>query len=115
MQRLPDDDTLRYLALTGIDTLVIHRNEYDAGKLTRLLAWADTTSLLQRRGEVGHALVYTITPEADMPSPEMASVSVFVSSDERVPGVLALGLIRRWEAEGAILYGAGRTRYYPDL
>ncbi|MCS7287694.1 MAG: hypothetical protein NZ699_01030 [Roseiflexus sp.] len=115
VQRLPDDDTLRYLALTGIDTLVIHRNEYDAEKLARLLAWADTTPLLQRRGEVGHALVYTITPEADMPLPEMASVSVFVSSDERVPGVLALGLIRRWEAEGAILYGAGRTRYYPDL
>ncbi len=50
-----------------------------------------------------------------MPSPAMAGASVFVSVDERVPGALALGLIRRWEAEGAILYGAGRTRYYPDL
>lgn len=115
VQRLPDDDTLRYLALAGIDTLVIHRHEYDAEKLAHLLAWADTTSLLQRRSEVGDALVYTITPEADMPSPAMAGASVFVSVDERVPGALALGLIRRWEAEGAILYGAGRTRYYPNL
>ncbi len=115
VQRLPDDDTLRYLALAGIDTLVIHRNEYDAEKLARLLAWADVTPLLRRRAEVGDALVYTITPEADMPSPLTAGVSVFISSDERVPGVLALGLIRRWEAGGVVLHGAGRTRYYPNL
>ncbi|MGB9751520.1 hypothetical protein [Roseiflexus castenholzii] len=115
VQRLPDDDTLRYLALVGIDTLVIHRNEYDAEQLARLLAWADATPLLRRRAEIGDALVYTISPEAEMPSLAMTGASVFVSADERVPGVLALGLIRRWKAEGANLYGAGRTRYYPEL
>ena len=115
VQRLPDDDTLRYLALVGIDTLVIHRNEYDPEKLTRLLAWAETTPLLQRRVEIGDALVYTITSQAAAPSPEMAGASVFVSADERAPGMLALGLIRRWEAEGSTLYGSGRTRYYPAM
>ena len=114
-QRLPDDDTLRYLALAGIDVLVIHRNQYDVEKLAPLLAWADTTPLLRRRAEIGDALVYVITPEADMPSPVMAGASVFVSADERMPGVLALGLIRRWGAAGAVLYGSGRTRYYPEL
>ncbi|MFQ3684118.1 hypothetical protein, partial [Roseiflexus sp.] len=115
IQRLPDDDTLRYLALVGIDTLVIHSNEYDAEKLSHLLAWADSTPLLRRRAEIGDALVYAITPEADVPSPITAGASVCISSDERVPGVLALGLIRRWEAARTVLYGNGRTRYYPDL
>ncbi len=115
VQRLPDDDTLRYLALVGVDTLVIHSNEYDAEKLVRLLAWADSTPLLRRRAEIGDALVYTITSETDVPSPIAAGASICISSDERVPGVLALGLIRRWEAAGAALYGNRRTRYYPDL
>ena len=115
VQRLPDDDTLRYLALVGVDTLVIHRDEYDPETLARLLAWADATPLLKRRAEVGDALVYAIDPQADPPSPMMSGASIFVSSDERAPGVLALGLIRRWEAEGARLYGFERTRYYPTL
>ena len=115
VQRLPDDDTLRYLALIGVDTLVIHRDEYDPETLARLLAWADATPLLNRRAEVGDALVYTIDPQANPPSPAMSGASIFVSSDERVPGVLALGLIRRWEAESARLYGFERTRYYPAL
>jgi hypothetical protein len=115
VQRLPDDDTLRYLALIGIDTLVIHCDEYDPETLTRLLAWADATPLLNRRAKVGDALVYAIDPQADPSSPVMSGASIFVSSDERVPGMLALGLIRRWEAEGAHLYGFERTRYYPTL
>ncbi|MGQ9895906.1 MAG: hypothetical protein ACUVSY_19175, partial [Roseiflexus sp.] len=115
VQRLPDDNTLRYLALIGVDTLVIHRDEYDPETLARLLAWADATPLLNLRAEVGDALVYTIDPQANPSSTALIGASIFVSSDERVPGVLALGLIRRWEAEGARLYGFERTRYYPAL
>ena len=115
VRRLPDDETLRYLALIGVDTLVIHRDEYDPETLARLLAWADATPRLKRRAEVGDALVYAIDPQADPPSPVMSGASIFVSSDERTPRVLALGLIRRWEAEGARLYGFERTRYYPAL
>lgn len=115
IQRLPDDETLRYLALLGVDTLVIHRDEYDEARLEPLLAWAETTPFLRRRAEVGDALVYMIAQAALPPGPEQPGASVFVSSDERVPGVLALALTRRWETAGMALYGAGRTRYYPPL
>lgn len=114
-QRLPDDETLRFLALIGIDTLIVHRDEFDPEKLTRFLTWADHTSLLQRRAEIGNALVYTVTPQAYPPLPVMKGASVFVSSDERVPGIIALGLIQRLKAEGALLYGSQRTRYYSSL
>jgi hypothetical protein len=115
IQRLPDDDTLRYLALLGIDTLIIHRDEYEPEKLASLKAWADTTPLLSRRAEVGDALVYVINPQALPPLPAANNASIFISADERVPGVLALGLVQRWKAEGASLYGFERTRYYPAL
>lgn len=115
IQRLPDDETIRFLALIGVDTLIIHRDEFDPEKLTHFLAWADNTLLLQRRAEIGDALIYTITPQANPSLPVMKGASVFVSSDERVPGIIALGLIQRLKAEGALLYGSQRTRYYPGL
>jgi len=115
VQRLPDNETVRYLALIGVDTLVIHRDEYDETRLEPLLAWAEATPLLRRRAEVGDALVYMISQAALLPGPEQPGASVFVSSDERVPGVLALALARRWETAGMALYGTGRTRYYPPL
>ncbi len=115
IQRLPDDDTLRYLALLGIDTLIIHRDEYEPEKLASLKTWADTTPLLSRRAAVGDALVYVINSRALPPLPTANSASIFISADERVPGVLALGLVQRWKAEGASLYGFERTRYYPAL
>lgn len=115
VQRLPDDDTVRYLALLGVDTLVVHRNEYDPVKLAELLAWADATPLLSRRAEIDAALVYSITERAAQPNTAMIGASVFISADERVPGMPALALTRRWADAGALLYGAARIRYYPAL
>lgn len=115
VQRLPDDETVRYLALLGVDTLVVHRNEYDPAKLAELLAWADATPLLSRRAEVDAALVYSITELAMQPATDLAGASVFISADERVPGMPALALARRWADAGALLYGAARIRYYPAL
>jgi hypothetical protein len=60
-------------------------------------------------------LVYVINPQALPPLPAANNASIFISADERVPGVLALGLVQRWKAEGASLYGFERTRYYPAL
>jgi hypothetical protein len=95
--------------------LIIHRDEYEPEKLASLQAWADTTPLLSRRAEVGDALVYVINPQTLPLLPAVSNVSIFVSADERSPGVLALGLVQRWKAEGADLYGLERTRYYPAL
>src|SRR5262249_54241700 len=52
VQALPDPEALRYLQLVGVDTLVVHRDEYDPQKLKRLLAAFATSPLLRHRAEV---------------------------------------------------------------
>jgi hypothetical protein len=115
IQRLPDDDTLRYLRLAGVDTLVVHGAELEPARLRELLAAFDATPLLRRRADVGAATVYALQPSADLPGPDIAGASVYVSADERMPGPPVMGLLRRWRAEGRTLYGQGRTRYYAPL
>ncbi|HWQ15440.1 MAG TPA: hypothetical protein VNL77_21745, partial [Roseiflexaceae bacterium] len=115
IQRLPDDETLRYLRMVGVDTLVVHRAELEPGRLNELLAAFDATPLLRRRAEVGGATVYTLQPAADMPGPSVPGASIYVSADERMPGPPVMGLLRRWAAAGHALYGPGRLRYYAPL
>jgi hypothetical protein len=102
----------------GVDTLVIHRDGYEADTLGKLLAAFDTSPLLRRRAEVGSATVYTLLPLAG-PGPLGAEAgagrSIYVSGDERLPGLPALALTRRWRERGYTLYGPGRTRYYAAL
>ncbi|MCS6889094.1 MAG: hypothetical protein NZQ09_12875, partial [Chloroflexus sp.] len=113
VQLLPDDDTVRYLAVLGVDTIIIHRNDFsDPAKATDLIAWADQTPLLERRAAVGDAVVYAVLPQPVVPD-DIASAAVYLSANERIPGLVALALSRRWHEAGAVIYGPVRLRYYP--
>jgi len=112
LQSLPEPEVLGYLQLVGVDTLIIHRDEYDPADLAQLLSGLDALPQLRRRAEVGASLVYTLAPEPGVVLPPGA---LFVSNDERMPGLPVLGMIRRWEREGRALYGPGRLRFYGPL
>ena len=115
-QRLPAPDVLRYLQMTGVDTLVIHRDEYDPASLQRTLAAFDAAPLLHHRADIGTASIYMLRPAADLAllTPGK-NCSVYISGEDQVPGLLALGLTRQWRDAGCALYGPGRVRYYAPL
>ncbi|HYF65463.1 MAG TPA: hypothetical protein VD886_21735 [Herpetosiphonaceae bacterium] len=115
IQELPAEPALRYLQLAGVDTLVIHRDELPAEELAALLGGLDASPLLSRRAEIDAASVYSLAPSAELAEFERAPGAVFISSDERVPGVLALALGRRWQAAGRPVVGAARLKYYGPL
>ena len=112
-QRLPDPNAITFLQLAGVDTLVVHRNEYAPDTLQKLTTGLNSSTQTHLRAEVGDALVYTLLPlaERDLPS----GTTVYLSSDERVPGMPALALLKRWTAQGVRVYGDARIRYYGPL
>lgn len=112
IQDLPDPAALDYLRLVGVDTLVLHRDEFDPVALAALTAGLEAAPGVRRRAEVGESLAYMLAPE---PAVALPAGSIFVSADERMPGLPVLGLIRRWQDEGRALYGPGRVRFYRPL
>jgi hypothetical protein len=116
LQQLPDDATIRYLARLGIDTLIIHRNEFDdQAQLANLMVWADRTNVLQRLAEIGDAVVYALQPDRTLATLVTPASTIFLSGDVLIPDLVALALQRRWQAAGAVVYGPGREQYYPAL
>lgn len=112
LQALPEPGVITYLQAVGVDTLILHRDEFEPGRLDALVAGLDALPNVSRRAEVGRSLVYAISPE---PAFALPAGSIFVSNDERMPGLPVLGLIRRWQAEERALYGSGRLRFYGPL
>lgn len=112
-QGLPDEEAIQFLQLAGIDTLILHRDQYPPDQFQQLVSELDATPLARKRAEIGEALVYTLLPFEQQSLPTGASV--FVSGDERAPGLPALALVQRWSAAGVQLYGPGRARYYSPL
>jgi len=114
MNRLPDDDALRFLSRLGVDTLVIHRHELpDTEKSIALLAWAEQSPLLKRLVEVDGSLVYEIDPDPILNELPIAQSEVFLSGSEQIPGLLALSLQQRLLESGATIYGPSRLWFYP--
>ncbi|MEN9934486.1 MAG: hypothetical protein RLZZ387_1065 [Chloroflexota bacterium] len=113
-QQIPDANALRLMRLAGIDTLVLHHPEYEPTRLAELLAALDASPLVRRIGEPPGATVYALTPAADVADPPPGA-AVYVSADERMPGMAVAGLTRRWSEQGHALYGPGRARYYAPL
>jgi hypothetical protein len=109
---------IQFFQLLGIDTLVIHRDEYDATALAELRSTLEASPVAQLRAEVGASLVYTLLPLAELELPQDgqgAARSICISADERVPGMVALAIAQRWERAGLAAYGPGRLRYYGPL
>jgi hypothetical protein len=115
VQRLPDADTLRYLQLLGVDTLVIHTAEYQPTALRGLLAGLDSSGVASRAATLDGALVYAVHAPRDGALDIPPGATVYLSGDERAPGILVLALARRWHEQGAQLFGPRRVRYYGAL
>lgn len=112
LEDLPAPEVLGLLQLVGVDTIVVHADEYADEQRDALLRAFDAAPLLRLRSEVGAARVYTLLPDAGL---DLPAGPVLITNDERMPGIAVLGLIRRWQAEGRVLYGPGRLRYYAPL
>lgn len=112
LDSLPDPSALALLQMVGVDTLVVHADEYAPADLSRLTAAFAESPLLRLRATVGASRVYTLQPFAGR---DLPPGSVLISNDERMPGEAALGLIRHWQDAGHSLYGPGRLRYYAPL
>ncbi len=112
-QGLPNEQAIRFLQLSGIDTLVLHRDEYPPDQFQMLISGLDATPLAHKRATIGEAFVYTLLPFDGIGLPDGASV--VLTGDERAPGLPALALVRRWSQAGVRLYGPGRVRYYGPL
>jgi hypothetical protein len=112
IQDLPDAGALEYLQLVGVDTLVLHRDEFAPEALAALTAGLEAAPAVRLRGEVGASLIYSLDALAAL---DLPPGTIFVSNDERMPGLPTLGLIRRWQAEGRALSGPGRLRFYAPL
>jgi hypothetical protein len=117
-QDLPAPAIVSFLRLTGIDTLVIHRDAYSTGEADVLLAGLVALPDVRHRADVGSATVLSLLPDPRLTSIERAAGpggSIWISGDERIPGVVTLALTRRLTARGYLLYGPGRTRFYEPL
>jgi hypothetical protein len=112
VQAIPDADALEYLQLVGVDTLVLHSDEYGPGALAQLREGLSAHPSVRHRADVGASLVYTLDAP---PAFSLPRGSIFISNDERMPGLPTLGLLRRWLADGHALYGPGRLRFYAPL
>ncbi len=115
---LPAEENLAFLRLVGVGALVVHADELDPAARARLLAGLDASPQVSRRADVGSAAVFWLPPD-----PRLAQIAaaagpggdVFISGDERVPGVAALAIARRLADAGHRLYGPARPRYYAAL
>ncbi|GAB4427106.1 MAG: hypothetical protein OHK0015_08620 [Chloroflexi bacterium OHK40] len=115
---LPAEESLSFLRLVGVDTLVVHTDELDAASRERLLAGLAASPQARPAASVGAAEIFTLPADPRLATLETAAGpggTIFVSADERLPGVAALALTRRLAAAGHPLYGSGRPRYYGPL
>jgi hypothetical protein len=115
---LPAEEHLSFLRLTGVGALVVHADEFDPEARAALLDGLDASPQVERVAEVGEAVVFRLPPDPRLAAIEEAAGpggSVFISADERAPGVAALAIVRRLAAAGHELYGPARPRYYGAL
>jgi hypothetical protein len=118
VQNIADPATAQFLQLVGVDTLVIHGDEYDPPRFEELRAALAASTMFQQRAMVGNSLVYSLLPAPEQiqltPGPGVPT-TVCISADERMPGLPVLALARRWAEAGLEVYGPGRPRYYAPL
>ena len=110
---LPAAEHLGFLRLGGVGALVVHADELDPAARAAMLAALDASPQAERRAEVGGAVIYALPPDPRLSAiDEVAGPggAVFISADERVPGVAALAIARRLAAAGHTVYVAARPR-----
>ncbi|GAB4123658.1 MAG: hypothetical protein Fur005_37410 [Roseiflexaceae bacterium] len=109
-QALPNPEAITFLTMSGVDTLILHSDAYDSTELSRITNALDQSAQIWQRVDLPGAIVYRL--KESIPLDLCVGDEVLISTDERMPGVLALHLMRRWQANGATIYGGARPRYY---
>lgn len=115
---LPAEEILSFLRLTGVGALVVHGDELEPAARDALLTGLDASPQASRLAELDGAVVYRLAPDPRLAALDEAigdGGDLFVSGDERAPGVAALAIVRRLAAAGSTLYGPARPRFYGAL
>ncbi|NCC30702.1 MAG: hypothetical protein EOM24_01615 [Chloroflexia bacterium] len=118
LQSLPNPQIVDYLRLLGVDTLVIHSDQYSPEAFAALTSGLEVQPEVTLRGQIGAALLYRLSPDPRRSLPTDVSQPpphVLISNDERMPGLAVLSLSRAWQETGSTLYGPGRLRYYESF
>jgi len=114
-QHLPRLDVLARLQAAGLDTIVVHRNEYKPAALIDLETKFAASPDLQKVYGDADSTVYAVTP-TQLSHPTLTNAdTVLVSADQRLPDLVALGMVRAWRDMGVVITGAPRERFYVAL
>lgn len=114
-QHLPRPDVLARLRAAGLDTIIVHRQEYEPADLNNIEIKFATSSDLQKIYSDAHTTVYAVaTTQLARPTLTNAD-TVLMSADQRLPDLVALGMVRHWRDKGITVTGAPRERFYAAL
>ena len=114
-QHLPRPDVLARLRAAGLDTIVIHHNEYKSAALADIETKFAASPNLQKIYGDADSTVYAVAA-TQLSHPTLTNAdTVLVSADQRLPDLVALGMVRSWRDMGVVVTGAPRERFYVAL
>jgi hypothetical protein len=114
-QHLPRPDVLARLRAAGLDMIVVHRNEYKPAALIDLeTKFAASPDLQKIYGDAESSVYAVVSSQLLRPALTHAD-TVLVSADQRLPDLVALGMVRSWRDMGVAVTGAPRERFYVAL
>lgn len=114
-QHLPRPDVLARLRAAGLDTIIIHRSQYKAASLADIETKFATSPDLHKIYSDAESTAYAVTPTL-LTQPTLTNTdTVLISADQRLPDLIALGMVRYWRDRGVAVTGAQRERFYAAL
>jgi hypothetical protein len=114
-QHIPRADVLARLQAARLDTIVVHRNEYKPAALIDLETKFTASPDLQKIYGDADSTVYAVAPSRLLRPALTNGDTVLVSADQRLPDLVALGMLRTWRDMGLTVTGAPRERFYAAL
>ncbi|EFO79908.1 hypothetical protein OSCT_2201 [Oscillochloris trichoides DG-6] len=114
-QALPSDAALSFFQLIGVDALLVQRDEMTPEAAQAMITGLQASPRVRHRADVGTSSLFELLPDPRIPQIRAAAAggSIYLSADERIPGLIPLALIPALEQSGIPIYGPGRSRYYP--
>jgi hypothetical protein len=93
----------------------VHRNEYKSAALVDIETKFAASPDLQKIYSDAESMVYAVAPTQLSHSTLTNADTVLVSADQRLPDLVALGMVRSWRDMGVVVTGAPRERFYVAL
>ena len=114
-QHLPRPDVLARLRAAGLDTIIIHRSQYKPASLADIETKFATSPDLHKIYSDAESTAYAVAPTL-LTQPTLTNTdTVLISADQRLPDLIALGMVRYWRDRGVAVTGAQRERFYAAL